>query len=165
MLAELGIGGDLAVEVVLLDRGHADVIVGGTDHAELVGIHADGILEAQTAHQGGAHVIGPGRRDRRADQQFAAHFELRELIVRREFRRHLGSALGLRDLHQVFPAHALTGVLRVDRTTVAVHHVEHQTTGNIGVVRNGDEVDAHPLGSVVQPLPKIFWPVAVDTLE
>ncbi len=162
MLAEGLIGGDFAHEVVFVGRAHAGVAVGRADHAELVGVHTDLGLHLQAPLQGRAGVVGLAGRGGGAGQEFAADLELAEFIRRIELGTHLGGALHLGDLHQRLPQLAGPGVLGGERAAVAVDHVEHQPAGQVGVVRDGDEVDPRARLGGLQEGPQVLRTGAVD---
>ena len=68
----------------------------------------------------------------------------------------LGCSLDLQHLCERLPPHAGPRILGADGTTVAVHHVEHPSAGEVRVVGDGDEVDPEPITGRLQPVPEIF---------
>ena len=141
--------------------------IGGSDESELVRVGAHPGLDFQSAPQRRPGVFGGvGRRDvhTRQPRPFVGA-EVRELVVGRQQRMGFGVALGLGDLHDRLPADAGSGVLAADGTPVRIHVLEHAARTDVGVVRNRQEGRADALARLLEPLPEVFRPLAVERGE
>jgi len=164
-LTELGIGADLAEEVGLFHRRHADVAVGSANKAKLEGVLAEILLQGHAAQQPATGIVGGCWLHDLAGQQLVTNLVVGELVVGRELGMGFRGALVLGDLHEQLPAHTLAGVLSGQRPTLVVGVGEHQAAGNIGIVGNGNEVGASALVGVAQEGEQCFRVEAVLVAE
>ena len=117
--------------------------IGGAHQAHLERIGPDLGLNDQASAIGLANVAAVRRAlDPRLGKQVIEDLEIGEFVAGRKLRRGLRNALVLGDLGQGFVQCAPLGVGFVDRTAVAHVPVEHQAAADIGVMRNGDDVEA-----------------------
>ena len=111
--------GRLAEEVVFLDRGETGVRVGRADHAELVGVDAELVLELQAEFQRGAGILELEHlrllQFAQVEVALVPALEIREFVVRRKVGMCLAVALDLGRLIETLPLRTRLGVFAVDR--------------------------------------------------
>src|SRR4029077_19330977 len=157
--------GGFAPKVVFINRSQTGVRISGADHAELVGIHSQFLLQLQSVSQSGTCILELQHLrlffHGEIEIALVPPLVIRKLIVGRKKRMRFAVALYLSNLVDPFALSAGFGIFAVDRfSRERFDNRKHGAVAQISIVSNGQHLATSLLLVPSHPLPQVPWVVA-----